>query len=216
MALDFTAFNNPIVVDALQRALSETVAPSEAYGPIDYSSFEQQAAEEEAPWINRKLDLAMRKLDQDLKQFKETAEQQERFQKETETRFRGVEDRGFARLLDQAQSGFSGRGTFTSGFRQESIGQEVEDRGDRMAEFAEKLRQATEARQLGVQQREGEIGLQKDITTFDIEEQRRRNEIQRQLQLGQIAEGQRAESRAEYEDKLADKFVGFLQQKGGA
>lgn len=200
------------VGEAFQDFLStpEGVPSPELFDPINIESFEDQAGREVAPFFEENLANALKQLELAKTQQRESKELAERQTEEDFGAFIGIQDRSFARSLQRTQSGFAGRGTFTSGFRRGDVGELREGQEDVLEGAEREKRQTGEVRTQGFEQFLARSGLQEERTRLENQraESQERAARQQQLFAGAVTGRQQAQGAFE------DRFSSFLGEKG--
>lgn len=199
-------------IQALTKAFSAFTPTVDPFQPIDPSIFADQAARESSPFFDKDLALVMKDLNLQREQRKATLAQQEQQQSENLSRFKDVSDKNFAQALDRTQSGFAGKGTFTSGFRHGNIAQ-LQQGQDQTIQGADiQAQQNTANRALDFSQFMNTSKLDEENAVFKNEQNKRQEDINRQLQLAGLASDQQSAAKTQF----ADQFKNFIGTKVGA
>lgn len=113
------------LTDITRGRLEATVPPQQALEIPGFKEFRGAAEAEISPFFDKSLAFLTKQIDAMIEQARVNKETGlERVGEDRES-FRGIEDRAFANALRSAQFGFSGRGTFTSGFRRGEIHKQI-------------------------------------------------------------------------------------------
>lgn len=188
-----TAPNELELLKLFQQQLPAGTPEAGSFDLPDFASFRGEAEELVSPFFDKELDLLNRTLETSKKQLEEKKTIGERRVGEEETMFAGLEDVSFARALESAQQGFSGRGTFTSGFRRGAIQERTEDRTRGLEEAELQFGRAREDIDVDFRQflerqditREGEeLGIERRQEAATLTDQRR---LQQEDLLGQLS-----------------------------
>ena len=218
---DFTDFLGDNGLDFLQGLIGRTT-PDIDLGSTDPADFREQAEGEvsDSGFFDKNLDIVKKTLDLVKTQRKEQKAQAERQEQESFTDFRSVQDRGFARTLGRASGRFAGKGTATSGARQERLGEFFEDKGSTLEEQDRLLRQSIENRNLGFTQFLAGKDLEFEGSKLDIDRGRESQTLSRQQQLAQQTGVQNTELRQQSNrdfvrtlgEESTGNFSSFLNQ----
>jgi len=185
--------------------------------PADPADFREQAERESGAFFDKDVELLMKEVAQTRTQFKEQKEQAERQEAESFTEFERIQDRGFAAALGRASGRFAGRGTSTSGFKRQALGDFFQDKEDTITGQERELRQTGERRELDFSQFLGRSELGEERGKLGIERGREQEIAQRQLQLsGQASARQQAAfnvGEGAFEEAIGTGFADFLRQK---
>lgn len=218
MATDFTQFLDPsdiTSIQALVNALSKTTPPDELFNIPDVASFRGQAEADAGPFFDKDLALLNKEIETAKQQQRQKKELAEKFQAQQEKQYFRVEDRSFGRALQAAQSGFAGRGTFTSGVRDRAIGDQQTDRQEKLLEAQTGFNQLTEERNQGFDQFLENTDLQAERGKLEIERSREGEILGRQSQLATQALSKQQQQIGQY-DRDFNRVIGFsnfLNQK---
>lgn len=201
---------SPEDVQMLQQLIGATTTP-DVYQAVDPAEFEEQASKEVAPFYDKNLDLVRKQINQAKEHMKEQKELAERQEEESFGAFQNVQDRNFARILSNQQSGFAGRGTYTSGFRRGEVEQTRQGQEDVMSEAERGIEQAGEKRDLRFTQFLGQRDLEQELEELNIGRQREQERMQRQQQLAQQAQAQTAQKASQSARDFSRSFGSFIQ-----
>lgn len=178
------------VVEASATEMS-TLLPTAQPTPR-LSEFKEEAQHLTGPWFDKELELLRKEIDLEKKQAEEDKTLGlERYAEDQET-FTAKSDVGFARALAEAQAGFSGRGTYISGFRHKAIselGENVEE--ERKQKYREFYR-GREDLTRGFEQFYEKAELAGEKGELKVERERKTAELTAQQKL--LAEEQAARS----------------------
>jgi len=135
------------LVKNLGEQFKASIPPGEAYEVPGLDKFLPGAREESSKFFAPDFELLEEKLKLAEAIAKENKDVAIGRTEEDRGRFVEIEDRGFARTLARAQSGYAGKGTYQSGFRQEEIGEITQTRDEekesKMKEFARFIQDQT-------------------------------------------------------------------------
>ncbi len=167
----------------LLRSLFSATTPDLDLGSTNPADFREQAEKESSGFFDKNLDVVKNTLDTVKRQRREQKQLVESQEAETFGAFQKVQDRGFARALGRASGRFAGKGTATSGARQETLGGFFEGKEDTLEEQNRLLRQAGETREQGFSQFLESKDLQFDADKLGIDRARETETLSRQQQL---------------------------------
>lgn len=175
---------------AFQQQLPAGTPQAGSFDLPELGGFKEEAEGLVGEFFDKDLDLLNKEIKTIKRQAEERTEIGERRIGEEEESFFNIEDVSFARALESAQQGFSGRGTFTSGFRrgaateqrqQREFGLERAERG--FAEGRETLdvdlRQLLERQDIAKERGELKIERGRETATLARQEQLQGEELLR-------------------------------------
>lgn len=147
---DFDAFVSGIGQEEMMPILDLTRDRlGEAFGDVEgafefspLADFRDEATSLADQFFDPELQLVNKTFEVAKQRAKEDKEKTLRRQYEDRDRFFQTEDIDFSRALEAAQSGFSGRETFRSGFRREAVNEMTDDQGRREDLAMEQWRRA--------------------------------------------------------------------------
>jgi len=195
-------------VSASRAELAGSLPPGSLFNVPSLGTYRDRAMTQVGPYYDRELELLRQELEME-KKF--VGEDKERVLAETEEDFgvfKDIQNRSFARLLNQAQSGFAGRRTYESGFRRGEI-EEKHTTQQELIAAEEKRKEREQAEAIRNFTRFFERSdLAQEKGELDIE--RRREDAALKLQQFFQSEDRAAKS------SLIDRFSDFLKQRGAA
>lgn len=189
------------VISEYAKALGLGIPDDDLFRPLNPDDFTDAATEGVSEYWDKDLELMLKELDFSRKKLKEETEKQNKRLQENETNYDRLENKSFAQTLRDAQLGFSGRGTYDSGFRKEAVGERIDLREENLAEselgFRRDETDIADAFRLG---NEG-IGLNEERGRLDID-RGRQEDIERRKRS--LADEQQQKNQQIYKDQFSD------------
>lgn len=192
-------------INEFAKALGLSMPSPDLYRPVDPDTFSDEAREGVSEYWDKDLDILLKEIGYSHKKLKEETDKANTRLTEDKGNYFRIEDKSFAKTLENAQLGFSGRGTFDSGFRMGAIGDRIDVREEELdasnlgydrnfADIADNMRLGTE-----------EITLRDEREKLRIERGRKEDEERRKAQLA-------AEQNEKNQQIYQDQFSELLQQ----
>jgi len=203
---------NSSMFSYLDEGITGFTLPGALYDPQLSGDFQGQSEEEVGAYYDKDMEM----LDKSIKIAKTQAEAVKKLaeeqQEKTEKRTYANEDRKFADLLDSAQMGFAGKGTYTSGFRKGAAEDQATERAANLEETQQSFSDTAANRNLGYSQFLENTAFKEETGKLDIDRARNEAIIQRQEQL----RGQEEAKRRSATDVANQAFGQFLTSGGVA
>lgn len=196
----------------LDQGLTGFTLPGALYDPQLSGDFQAQSESEIGAFYDKELANLEKSITIAKTQAEATKKLAEEQQAKTEKRTYANEDRQFADLLDSAQMGFAGRGTYTSGFRKGAAEDQGMDRAANLESVQAGFGNATDTRNLGYSQFLEDTAFSGETGKLSIDRARNEAIIQRQEQLRSQAEVKRRSAG----DVANQAFSQFLTSGGAA
>lgn len=174
-----------------QQGISAFTLPAQAYEPRLAADFAGQAESEIGAYYDKELDNLNKSIDMVKKHKEQVVNMEKEFQAKTEKRTFANEDRSFVDALEAMQSGFAGRGTSTSGFRQKALAGQDTERAAGLEGLQQGFQEQTQGRDLGFSQFLESQDFARETGQLGITRARNEAIISRQQQIQQQEEMKR-------------------------
>ncbi len=206
-----TETNNPLVNTVASDTARNILAVQnpQAYDIPSLSDFREKSEDEIGEYYDKTLELLAKQITVARRQATEKRDLGIKRSDEDEASYFQNEDVIFSQYLDAAQSGFAGRNTFTSGFRNKSIGQAIEQREGDLTEAERKFLRGEEDIANAYNVFDENLSLEEETKKLEINRNKESAIIQRQRQLAAEENQRRAAERATQEEAQAD----FVRQR---
>lgn len=192
------------VVNEFADVLGISAPDPGLYNPVDPDSFSDQAEDQIGDFFDKELELVLKEINLSREHLKEQRDIKDRRNKEDEVNYDRIENKSFAQTLRDAQLGYTGRGTYDSGFRHDALDDTIDLREENLDEA-----------QLGFDRTTEDISqaFEQGSERLDVNEERSRHTIaQNREQALESRKARLAEEERQRRQAEINQFSELLQE----